>query len=325
MASLDFTSLAVGDRVQHELMVRSREDKTTKNGDPFVVLQLGNATGAISANVWKEDVPTIAGVKVGTVVQVIGAVENYQGKRQLKFSSPPRIVAASAVNIDEFLPRISVSTASLWATVDKWRAEIKSRRLRAAVDLFFADDEFRARFERTPGAPRGHHAQIGGLLLHVVEVATIARAAAKTMRGDVDLVTAGALLHDIGKVETYGITAAGFEYTQPGYLVQHIVLGSMMLDRKFRALPPGTFTETQELKLHHFIQSHHGIPEHGAAVRPMTLEAELLHWADQTSANGNNFVEAVEDPELFPGAEELSVKKSWRLDRKVWRRRHSWE
>lgn len=325
MATLDFATLAPGDRVQHELMVRSREDKTTKNGDPFVVLQLGNATGAISANVWKEDVPSIAGVKAGTVVQVIGSVENYQGRRQLKFTAPPRVVAASAVNIDEFLPRIGVSTASLWTTVDKWRAEIKSRRLRMAVDLFFADDEFRARFERTPGAPRGHHAQIGGLLLHVVEVATIARAAAKTMRGDVDLVTAGALLHDIGKVETYGITAAGFEYTQPGFLIQHIVLGSLMLDRKFRALPPGTFTETQELELHHFIQSHHGIPEHGAAVRPMTLEAELLHWADQASANGNNFVDAVEDAELFPGDEELSVKKSWRLDRKVWRRSHAWE
>ena len=325
MATLDLASLAPGDRVQHELMVRSREDKTTKNGDPFVVLQLGNATGAISANVWKEDVPTIAGVKAGTVVQVIGSVENYQGRRQLKFTSPPRVVAASAVNIDEFLPRITISIASLWATVDKWRAEMKSKRLRAAVDLFFADDEFRARFERTPGAPRGHHAQIGGLLLHVVEVATIARASAKTMRGDVDLVTAGALLHDIGKVETYGITAAGFEYTQPGYLIQHMVLGSLMLDRKFRALPEGTFTETQELELHHFVQSHHGLLEHGAAVRPMTLEAELLHWADQSSANGNNFVEAMEDSELFPGDEQLSVKKSWRLDRKVWRRSHSWE
>ncbi len=325
MAALDFAALAPGARIQHELMVRSREDKTTKNGDPFVVLQLGNASGAIAANVWKEDVPALAGVKAGTVVQVIGAVETYQGKRQLKLSAPPRIVAASAVNIDEFLPRISVPVASLWANVDKWRAELKSTRLRTAVDLFFADDDFRHRFERTPGAPRGHHAQIGGLLLHVVEVATIARGAAKTMRGDLDLVTAGALLHDIGKVETYAITAAGFEYTTAGFLVQHMVLGSLMLDRKLRGLPVGTLTDAQELELHHFIQSHHGIPEHGAAVRPMTLEAELLHWADQASANGNNFLEAVEDSELFPGDEEFSVKKSWRLDRKVWRRATGWE
>ena len=325
MSALDLSTLAIGDRVQHELMVRGREDKVTKNGDPFAVLQLGNASGQISANVWKEQLPFLEGVKAGSVVQVIGAVDTYQGRRQLKISAPLRVVAASAVNIDEFLPRVNVDLTKLWETVDKWRRDMKSQKLRAAVDLFFADDAFRVKFERAPGAPRGHHAQIGGLLMHVVEVGSIARASAKTMRGDVDLVTAGALLHDIGKVETYSITAAGFDFTQGGYLLQHIVLGSLMLDRRLRTLPAGTLTEAQELELQHFIQSHHGIQEHGAAVRPMTLEAELLHWADQSSANGNNFNDAIEDPELFPVAEEFSVKKAWRLDRKVWKRQHGWE
>jgi hypothetical protein len=57
----------------------------------------------------------------------------------------------------------------------------------------------------------------------------------------------------------------------------------------------------------------------------MTLEAELLHWADQMSANGNNFIEAIDDVDLFPGEEEFSVRKSWRLDRRVWRRTHGWD
>jgi 3'-5' exoribonuclease len=323
MTLLDITALREGDRVQHELMVRSREDKTTKNGDPFAVLSLGNATGAISANVWKEQLPQLDGVKTGSIVQVIGAVEAYQGRRQLKLSSV-RIVAAAAANLDAFLPHIEGSTAELWEEIDGWRAAIGSKTLRAAVDLFFADDAFRADFERTPGAPRGHHAVVGGLLEHVVEVATMARSAAKTMGGNVDLVTAGALLHDIGKVQTYSIGAGGFDYTQAGYLLQHIVLGSLMLDRRLRTLPPGTLTEVQELELHHFIQSHHGQPEYGAAVRPMTLEAELLHWADQMSANGNNFNDAMSDGELFPGSEEFSVKRAWRLDRKVWRRSQGW-
>ena len=325
MTALNVSALAAGDRVTHELMVRSREDKTTKNGDPFAVLQLGNATGAIQANVWKEQLPDIAGLKPGSIVQVIGTVESYQNKRQLKLTAPPRLLAAAAANLDEFLPRISVPAQKLWDQVDKWRAEMKSARVRRAVDLFFADDDFRTRFEKTPGAPRGHHAQVGGLLLHVVEVGTIARTSAKAMHADVDLVTAGALLHDIGKVETYMVSAAGFEYTQAGYLLQHVVLGSLMLERRLNTLPPGSLTDVQVLELHHFIQSHHGIPEHGAAVRPMTLEAELLHWADQASANGNNFVEETESTELFPTDEEFSIKKSWRLDRKIWRRSHSWE
>jgi 3'-5' exoribonuclease len=234
-------------------------------------------------------------------------------------------VAAAAVNLDEFLPRISVESTRLWDQVDRWRQEMRSAKLRTAVDLFFADDVFRLAFEKTPGAQRGHHAQVGGLLLHAVEVGSIVRNAAKTMRADVDLVTAGALLHDIGKVDTYSTGAGGFDFTRAGALLQHMVLGSLMLDRRLRTLPPGFLTEAQELELHHFIQSHHSTPENGAAVRPMTLEAELLHWADQASANGSNFNDAMEDRDLFPSDEEFSVRKSWRLDRKVWRRTHTWE
>jgi 3'-5' exoribonuclease len=322
---LDIAALGQNDRVQHELMVRAREEKTTRNGDPYAVVTVGNASGQITANVWKEQLPWLDGVKAGSIVQVIGTVELYQGKRQLKFTAPLRVMATGAINLDEFLPRIKGDVAALWATVDEWRAGIGSKQLRKACDLFFADDSFRAEFEKTPGAPRGHHAQVGGLLQHVVEVGTIARASAAAMQANVDLVTVGALIHDIGKVETYATTAAGFDYTQAGYLLQHIVLGSLMLDRRLATLPKGTLTEIQKLELQHFIGSHHGIPEHGAAVRPMTLEAELLHWADQASANGNNFLEETENSELFSADAEFSSKKSWRLDRKIWRRSHAWE
>jgi 3'-5' exoribonuclease len=325
MPPLDIPRLAPGDRVQHELMVRERDDKTTKAGDPFVVLKLGNATGQLSVNIWKEHVPLVEGVRAGQIVQVIGQIELYKGARQLKLTVPPRVVAQGAANSDDFLPRISVSTEELWARVDGWRAEMRGP-LRLAVDLFFGDDAFRERFARTPGATRGHHAQIGGLLLHSCEVANIARASTQTMRGNVPLVTAGALLHDIGKVEAYAVDLAGFEYTQAGHLLGHIVLGSLMLDDRLRTLPAGTLDESQRLELHHFIQSHHGILEYGAAVRPMTLEAEILHYADQTSAKGNDFNEAVQDAELFPGDElEFSAKRSWRLERRVWRRQHSWD
>ncbi len=325
MAPLDIPRLAVGDRVQHELLVRERDDKSTKTGDPFVVLKLGNATGQLAVNVWKEHVPLIEGVRPGQVVQVIGTIELYKGARQLKLTAPPRVVPQGAADPDEFLPRITESVDQLWARIDGWRSEMKGA-LRRAIDLFFADDGFRERFARAPGAPRGHHAVVGGLLLHSCEVANIARESVRTMRGNVPLVTAGALLHDIGKVEAYAVALAGFENTQAGHLVGHIVLGSLMLEERLRTLPAGTLSEAQRLELHHFIQSHHGIPEFGAAARPMTLEAELLHFADQASAKGNDFNEAVVDPELFP-ADDLafSAKRSWRLERKVWKRTHTWE
>ena len=325
MAPLDIPCLALGDRVQHELLVRERDDRVTKSGDPYVVLKLGNASGVLGVNIWKEHVPQIEGVRPGQVVQVIGTIELYKGAKQLKITVPPRVVAQGAANPDEFLPRIALSVDELWTRVDAWRAEMKGS-LRRAVDLFFADDAFREQFARTPGATRGHHALIGGLLLHSCEVANIARESVRTMRGNVALVTAGALLHDIGKVESYTVELSGFAYTQAGHLLGHIVLGSLLLDRRMRTLPAETLSESQRLELHHFIQSHHGIPEYGAAVRPMTLEAEILHFADQSSAKGNDFSEAVHDAELFPSDDlEFSAKRSWRLDRRVWRRTHSWE
>lgn len=326
MAALEFPKLAVGDRVQHELLVRERDDKKTKAGDDFIVLKLGNASGSISANVWKEMVPQVQGVRAGQVVQVIGVVEEYAGRRQLKLSAPPRVVPMAAADIEQFLPRISVSEAELWAKVDAWRAEMRGP-LRRAVDLFFADDSFRAEFARTPGATRGHHAVVGGLLLHSCEVAEIARASVKVMGGNVTLVTAGALLHDIGKTQAYTVDLAGFDYTRAGMLLQHIVLGSLMLDERLATLAPTErLTEEQRLELHHFIQSHHGQLEYGAAVRPMTLEAEILHFADNTSAKANDFNEAVEDAELFPSADlEFSAKRSWRLERRVWKRSHRWD
>lgn len=326
MAPLDIPRLSIGDRVQHELLVREREDKQTKSGDPFVILKLGNASGMISANVWKEDVPAVQSVRPGQVVQVIATVESYQGRRQLKLTSTPRVVPLGAATADDFLPRITQPTEELWAKVDGWRHEMHGA-LRRAVDLFFADEAFRADFARTPGATRGHHAVVGGLLLHSCEVAEIARASVRTMGGDVALVTAGALLHDIGKTKSYAVELAGFDYTRAGQLLGHIVLGSLMLDERLTTLPePDRLGDEQRLELHHFIQSHHGILEFGAAVRPMTLEAEILHFADNTSAKGNDFAEAVADTELFPTDEqEFSAKRSWRLERRVWKRRHRWD
>lgn len=326
MAPLDIPRLMVGDRVQHELLVRDREDKQTKSGDPYVVLKLGNSSGALSTNVWSEDVAKLVGVRPGHIVQVIGTIEAYQGRRQIKLTAPPRVVPLGAANADEFLPRISQAAEELWSRVDAWRHEMP-RSLRRVVDLFFAEESFRADFARTPGATRGHHAVVGGLLLHSCEVAEIARASARAMGGNVPLITAGALLHDIGKTQAYAVALAGFEYTRAGQLLGHIVLGSLMLEERLATLPAADrITDEQRLELHHFIQSHHGVPEFGAAVRPMTLEAELLHFADNTSAKGNDFTEAMTDTELFPTVEqEFSAKRSWRLERRVWKRSHRWE
>jgi len=331
LAPLDITTLSPGARVQHELLVYDRAEKKTNGGDPFVVLTLGNASGKIdTAPIWSDKLHWAEGADSGRVVQAIGDVTIYGrnggGKRQLSLSGPVRPLPPELVNIEKFLPSITHDFGKLWSAIDKLREEVESRKLRRVLDLFFADESFRLAFEKTPGSTGGHHAKIGGLLLHTWEVVRIAKQTAVTMRANVDLVVAGALLHDLGKVESYTTGPGGFTFTPCGLLVGHIVLGVMMLERRIAKLGEPVCTEGQLLELQHMILSHHGALEYGSPVTPMTAEAEIVHWADEASAKANDMMEALEDPDAFASGGELSDKRIWRAgNKRIWRRPHQWE
>jgi 3'-5' exoribonuclease len=323
MPPLNLTQLAVGERVQHELLVVERLEKTQGNGDPFVLLTLGNASGSISvAPIWSNQRAWAEGADRGRVVQAIGQVGLYPktGKRQIHLTGPLRVLPAGQVDLHAFLPRIAGDTNRLWDWIDKRRAEITTAPLRRVVDLFYADDDFRLELEQAPGSVNGHHAKLGGLLLHVFEVTSIARNMAKTMNANADLVVAGALLHDIGKVEAYEIDGGGFGQTPCGLLLGHVVLGCLMLERRVAAGGRSICNAGQLLDLQHMILSHHGALEFGSPVQPMTAEAEIVHWADEASAKANDMIESLEDSESFTAGKEFSDRRPWRVGRRIWRR-----
>ena len=332
MPRYDLRTAAIGDRVEHEFLVRDRAEKMTKAGMPFVVLTLANASGSIeTAPIWSEKLDWCLGADRGKVVQVIGDIATFgdkgTGKRQLSLTAPLRVLPSEHFDPTAFLPRIDVETERVWDAFDELRAKISSPTVKAAVDLFFANDEFRVRFERTPGAVNGHHAQLGGLLLHVFEVTKIAKTIATTVRkANADLAVAGAMLHDIGKVEAYSTSPEGFAHTPTGMLLGHVTLGALMFGRTLRDSTL-TLSVAQRDELLHFILSHHGALEFGSPVQPMTVEAEIVHWADEASAKATDMVDELSDPELFPpGTDiEVSAKRSWRLGRKLWRRPAPWD
>jgi 3'-5' exoribonuclease len=244
MPPFDLRGATLGDRVQHEFLVRERSEKTTRAGLPFVVLTLGNATGSIdTAPIWSEKLEWCSGADRGRVVQVIGDIGSFgdevSRKRQLQVTAPLRVLPKEQFDPADFLERISVDTERVWEAIDKMRFSIAAPSVRRAVDLFFADDAFRVQFERTPGSVKGHHSQLGGLLLHTWEVASIAKHISRTVRGaNCDLAVAGALLHDIGKVEsrlgTFGRVAAtivGPRTDRFRLYHAHEMIGAQMLRR----------------------------------------------------------------------------------------------
>lgn len=321
-APVSLPELSPGQRVQDPLLVLEVESRGSGE-TAHTVVTFGNATGRLaSAPFWPAEQHLVAGVRKGQVAQVIGEVQTYRDRRQLKVTSL-RILPPAMVHPRDLLPAVP-DPERYWELLDRWRTEIRGPRLRAVLDLFFADAEFRARFEQCPASTAGHHAMIGGLLKHTAEVAAIARAISRAANADGDLVLAGVLLHDIGKLEAYR-WETHFAVTDAGALVGHVVLGSQMVNRAVRAQDPMPCTEEELLLLQHLILSHHGRLEYGAAVLPMTLEAEVLHYADNASAKTAAMADALADEENFQPGEGQSQRRIWSLDqRRVFRSGADW-
>ncbi len=318
---VNIPALTVGERVQGAFLVLDVEQHTPETANPFTVLRLGNHTGAIpSEPFWLERAAEIAGLRRGHVVQVIGEVAEYRERKQLKVTSI-RALPAGMVELATLLPSVG-PVERYWETLDGWRREIAKPRLAHVLALFYEDGDFRRAYEQCPAAVHGHHAVLGGLLKHTIEVAAIARTIARACGADWDLVLAGTLLHDIGKIEAYRWDGL-FDHTAVGRLLGHVVLGALMLDRRLHEVrePPCTMLE-RDLLLH-IVLAHHGRLEFGSPVQPMLLEAEVIHWADNASAKTASFAEALADVEEFPDG--LLSRPVWALDRRrVFRGTSDW-
>jgi 3'-5' exoribonuclease len=314
--------LALGARVDLPMRVVAIEQRDSERGG-FTTLTLGARAGRISTSpFWQQDLARLDGIAPGSVVRVVGRIGQFRGRRQLNVGTV-MVLPHGAVDLRDLLPAID-STGPYWTALDRWRATIRAPRLSQTLDLFFSDPNFRGRFEASPASTAGHHAELGGLLRHTWEVAAIARAIARTCHADQDLVTAGALLHDIGKLEAYRWDGA-FETTEAGSLLGHVTLGMLMLDRRLRDAGETPCTPSEERLLQHLIASHHGRQEFGAAVAPMTLEAEILHYADNASAKSASMALALGDAGNFEGDGLLTSRAVWALDhRRAYRGRSDW-
>lgn len=315
-------ALTLGAQVDLPMLVVDLERRDSRRGE-FTILTLAHQSERISTSpFWPEDRFRLAGVTRGRAVQVRGEVGQFNGRRQLKVAA---LVALGPDEIDlrGLLPSIA-SAVPFWCALDRWRGAIRGPHLSRTVALFFDDAAFRTRFESCPASTSGHHAELGGLLRHTWEVAAIGRAIARTCAADADLVLAGAMLHDIGKLEAYRWDA-GFEMTDAGALLGHVTLGMLMLDRRLGAQPAPPCTDGERLLLQHLIASHHGQQEFGAAMAPMTLEAEILHFADNASAKATNMAKVLATDENFDGETLLSSRTLWEIDRRrAYRGRSHW-
>ena len=219
----------------------------------------------------------------GRVVLLEGVVEEYRGQVQIKLM---RVQNDDSIPADRFTLGTRCSIAQLEVDFQHLIDKVGDPGLRILLNKCFVT-EVMERFRRWPAAVRHHGAVVGGLLEHTVNVTTIAELTARLYPCDHDLVLAGALLHDIGKLEELeGQVGAGF--TPHGRMVGHIVLGMYYVQEQAQQV--AALEEGKMDDLLHIILAHH-TKEYGSPVNPATIEALIVHQADLAEAHLTGFLE----------------------------------
>jgi 3'-5' exoribonuclease len=276
--------LVDGDLVRSVFLVTDKRLGTTRNGDPFLTVELSDKTGSVVGRVWDEAEAIASRFEQDDFVAVDGQIETYKGKLQLNVRDLKR-VAADQIELSDFVPASRWDRQALLEQLkDLVSRELESPEMLRFFDTLFSRDELMDRFATAPAAKGNHHAYVGGLVEHTLSMARVgARLTdhyAHYYPGllNQDLVIAGCVLHDIGKCFelSYG---RSFGYTDEGQLVGHIVQGvELVTEIAAQISPPLPASLLMQLK--HLIASHHGKREYGSPVRPQTPEAMLLHQID---------------------------------------------
>ncbi|MBZ0198695.1 MAG: HD domain-containing protein [Ignavibacteriaceae bacterium] len=286
----ELISLNKGDAVSHYLLLKKCEVRLTKAGKEYITIELGDRSCSLGSNIWDNFEVFYNSAKTGDVVKVTGTIDEYQGNLQIKIShirvtkesdgvSPVDFQVHSKRNPDvmkkEFFDRLEI---------------ISTPALKLLMQNIFNEDNF-ALYSTAPAGKQWHHAYIHGLLEHTLEIIKIC-----DLMSDIhpeinrDMLICGAMMHDFGKVEELNFNGA-FEYSDKGKLLGHIVISAMKV--KDEAEKISGFSEELKNCLIHLVLSHQGKLEFASPVVPKTLEAITLYQADELSAKGNAYKNAL--------------------------------
>ncbi len=299
--------LKEGDRLDDFFLVKAARLAETRAGKPYLVLEVADRSGEIGGPIWDQAEEFQGICQVGSFVHLSGQLQSYQGKLQLKIDGV-RAVERHEVDLADFVRTCDQDRTKLARELQLLVASVRNPFLKKLLSVFFKKEPMWQRFQDSPAAKGIHHAYVGGLLEHSLSVAQIADGLAEHYSGvDRSLLLAGALLHDIGKVEELAMELALIDYTPQGRLKGHLVMGSEMVAEaasNIRDFPAELLTQLQ-----HLILSHHGRQEFGSPTVPMTIEAFVLSFVDDLDAK-MNLMEQLRKKIKEPGLQWTEYQRS---------------
>ena len=288
-ARVTLRELDDGQRVKGVYAVRERELRRKRNGEPWLRLMLGDASGAAEAVSWEDAEARYALAAPGTPVHAAGVFEvSERWGSKIKLAEL-REAAPEEYRSEDLATGSEVSFERLESDLRELLETIQDPQLRELLERFFGEGSpLWARFRDAPAAKIYHQAYRHGLLEHTLSVAQAVSAAAAFFPGiDRDVAVSGALLHDVGKTEAYNDDPLAIDLTDAGRLQAEIPLGYYLVRRQIEEIPG--FDPSLVQALLHIILSHHGSLEHGSPVVPATREAVLVHMIDNLGGRLGSF------------------------------------
>jgi 3'-5' exoribonuclease len=291
--------LTDGMEIDQVLLVRESERRQRRDGGDYLRLQLGDRTGTVACMVWEElgEVEELA--CAGEAVRVRGryTVHPRFGPQINLRGLEPALPGSYAP--EDLLDGPARSVDQMESEVRELLDTIQEPHLRTLLRRVFGEDsELWAGYRVAPAAKYYHQAYRHGLLEHCLGVAQAVSAISATFPGiDRDVAVAGALLHDIGKLEAYTADPQNIDLTDAGRLQGEIALGYYRIRRAIEEIDG--FPDGLAQAVGHIILSHHGTLEHGSPVVPCTREATLVHMIDNLGGRLGSFDRL--EKELAPG------------------------
>ncbi len=254
-----------------------------KNGGHYLIMKFADSSGDIVAMMWDNFDGVTDSVKPGDFVKIRFRTQVYNNKMQLIVTKIRKAEDSEIDNPSIFFPASEIPADIMLDEInDLIVSEFEEGYLKTLVSHIYSDEELQKKMLNAPAAKNMHHAFRGGYLEHVL---TLFKLALKVLPVypyvHKELVLAGLLLHDIGKLWELSYET-DFNYTTEGRLLGHIVLEYDFVKSKMLEIPD--FPKELELHLLHIILSHHGELEYGSPKRPKTPEALLVSNLDNLDA-----------------------------------------
>ncbi|MEW6138166.1 MAG: HD domain-containing protein [Thermodesulfobacteriota bacterium] len=295
--------LKAGDTVLQFFELKAKEVRRTRSGQDYLDLMVGDASGAIAGKMWADAIRKWGtDFEPGDIVKIEGRVEAYRDKNQIVVEKIRKSHISEVPDSSSVIRCSPLDPEKVLTELIQIAVTLKPPQLSDLVAEVLTEN--REALMTCPAARMIHHAYRGGLVEHMLTVTRKVEAIlALESKINRSLALAGAMLHDIGKIRE--LNAAGKNRTAEGRLLGHVVLGTDMI--RSAAARKGIQDEPWLCELEHILLSHHGEPEFGAAVRPLTREAILVHFIDNLDSKLKIIDEALESAD----SEGFSAYNKW--------------